>query len=170
LTCQHHETAKKNYTSGLSSASPFPSQLPQLPGPPSRVSNSTEPLAMILNFSYLKNNHSVNVNISITNSMEQSSSSEVTTFSVSHRNSRIVWSSNVRCRIHKIQPPIPILIQLKPVSASPSHLLKIHFNIIFTSMPSSYKWSLSLRSPHQNPVCNSPVSYTRHMPCPSHSS
>jgi len=29
-----------------------------------------------------------------------------------------------------------------------SHFLKIHLNIILTSMPGSLKWSLSLRFPH----------------------
>jgi len=36
-------------------------------------------------------------------------------------------------------------------SMHPHELLKIHFNIILTSTPVFYNWSLSLRFPHQNP-------------------
>ena len=38
----------------------------------------------------------------------------------------------------------------------------IHFNIIFPFTPRSSNWSLSTRSPHQNPVCTSPVRHNCH--------
>jgi len=57
-------------------------------------------------------------------------------------------------------------MQINPVHASPFHFLSIHFSIILPSSPGS----LSLRSPHQNPVCTSLVSHTCHMPRRSHSS
>ena len=51
-----------------------------------------------------------------------------------------------------------------------SYFLKIHINIILLSTPGSPKWSLSLKFLHQNPVYASPLSHTRYMPRPSHSS
>jgi hypothetical protein len=58
---------------------------------------------------------------------------------------------------------------INPGYALPSYLLKIHFNIILACILRSSKWANSLRFPHWNPVCNSPLPYTCHMTCPSHS-
>ena len=62
----------------------------------------------------------------------------------------------------------PCLSQIEPVHASTSHMLKINFNSIHPSTPGSSKWSLSIRFPHQIPVCTSPL-HTCYMPRPSHS-
>jgi hypothetical protein len=60
--------------------------------------------------------------------------------------------------------------QLNPVHTPTSYLQKIHLNIILPSTPGSPQWSLSLRSPHQNPVHALPFRHTRYIPRPYHSS
>ena len=47
-------------------------------------------------------------------------------------------------------------------SMPPCHFLKIHFNIILPYTPKSSKWSLSLRSHHQTPLCTSRLPYVPH--------
>jgi hypothetical protein len=56
------------------------------------------------------------------------------------------------------------LIQSMPLF----HFLKINFNFILPSTPSSSKWSLSLVFPHQNPLCMPPLPHTCLMPRPYH--
>ena len=72
----------------------------------------------------------------------------------------------VHHRVYKRPSPVPILSQINPLHASTSHFLKIHLNIFLTSMPESYKWSPSLRFPHQNPVRTSPLPHACYMPPP----
>ena len=52
---------------------------------------------------------------------------------------------------------------------SPSHFLKIRFNIILPSAPGSHKWSFFLTCFHQHPLCTSLLPRTYYMPRPSHS-
>jgi hypothetical protein len=52
----------------------------------------------------------------------------------------------------------------------PFQFLTIYFKIILASMPGSSKQSPSIRSPHQNTTCTSPLPHTYHMPHPFHSS
>ena len=50
----------------------------------------------------------------------------------------------------------------------PSHILKIHLNIILPSTPVPSKWSFSRRLNHQNPEYTYLLPHTCYMPRPSH--
>ena len=103
----------------------------------------------------------------LTYSMEQSPPWEAKRFSASQEMNRILWNPKVHCRIHKYPPHVPILRQINPAYASPSHFLKIRFKIILTCTPGSSMWSLSIRFPHQNPVHTSTLSLIR-ATCPAY--
>ena len=78
------------------------------------------------------------------------------------------WYLPVHYYIYKCDPPVSILNQNRPIHASPSHLLEIHFAVILPSMPRSSKCFLSLTSPNQK-TTTVPFSHTCHMLHPSHS-
>ena len=78
--------------------------------------------------------------------MDQSLSCVANTPSSSQEIPRTLWNPKVRYRIHKRPPSILNLSQINRVYASPSHLLKTHFNIILPHTPNCSQKSLSLRN------------------------
>jgi hypothetical protein len=60
--------------------------------------------------------------------------------------------SEIPHHIYGLTSPVPILSYSKPVHIFPCQFLKIPFYIILPCTLSSSKWSLTIRSTHQNPV------------------
>ena len=69
--------------------------------------------------------------------MEQTPSWKANRTSASQEFPRILWNPTFYFRIQKRPTPVPILSHSNTVHASPSYLLKIHFNIIFPYTPRS---------------------------------
>jgi hypothetical protein len=104
----------------------------------------------------------------LTNSKEQSPSSDANTPLDSQEIPHVLCSPNVHYHIHKCPPSVPILSHSIPVYSTPPRFLKFHFHIIIQSKPRSSKWSPALRFLRQNFVCTSPLSHTCLMPHQSH--
>jgi hypothetical protein len=81
--------------------------------------------------------------------MEQSPSWKANRFSTSQEIPCILWNLKVDYHICKCLSPVPIPSHIDLVHAPTSHFLKIHLNIIFSSMPGSSKWPLSQGFPNK---------------------
>jgi hypothetical protein len=95
-------------------------------------------------------NYLLTIELILTHSLEQSLSWEANRFSSNQEFPYILRKPKIHYRIHTCPPTVPILSQIDLVHAIPSHILKILRNIILPSTTGSFKWSLSLRLPHQD--------------------
>lgn len=72
---------------------------------------------------------------------------------------RILWDPKFYYFVHKIPPFVRVLSQINPVHTVPDNLFKIHRTIMLPLTYRSSKWTLSVRFPHQNSLCTSPLTH-----------
>ena len=90
--------------------------------------------------------------------MEQIPTWEANSSSAREESPCLLCNQKIYYHIHMSPPPVPILIQINPVHASPFHFLNIHLNIILPSTPRSFKWSFTKRCAPPKPLM--------HLSCP----
>jgi len=100
--------------------------------------------------------------------MDQSPSWEADSSPASQEAPYVFWNLTVPYCIQWSSPLVAILNHISPVDTLSSCVLKIQY-IILLFMPSSSRWLLSFRFPHQNFTFISLLSYTCHPSCVPHS-
>ena len=80
----------------------------------------------------------------------------------------ILWNTKLYKTVYIIRLSLIILSQMNKFHVR--HFLYIHLIIIFSSVFGSSKCPFPYMSPHQYPVCTSPVIHMCYMPHPSHNS
>ena len=91
---------------------------------------------------------------------------KLTGFAANQEIPRILWNPKVHYRTQKRPTPVPILSQLHPVPTTPSHILKIHLNIILPSTSWSPQWFFPSGF-HTKTLCT-PLPSSIHATCPAH--
>jgi len=79
----------------------------------------------------------IGFNFRAINSMKQSPSWEVNTYSASQEIIRLLWNPKLHYRVHKSPPLDLILGQMTPIHTFALYFPKIHSDIIYPSMPKS---------------------------------
>ena len=104
-------------------------------------------------------------NTQVTKSTKHSQSWQASSVSYIQEKLLSTQIPTVHCRFHNIQPLVS-----RWIKSPPSYYIsfKIHFNIVFSSMPRPSNWYPSFRFAHQNHSCISLPPNTCHIPCPSH--
>lgn len=76
-----------------------------------------------------------------------------------------VGNLNIRCRVYKSQPLVPILNQIKinPIRSNPVHFFKVYFNDVLRSTMRPSICSRFFTLPYQNPLCISFPTHACHM-------
>jgi hypothetical protein len=77
-----------------------------------------------------------------------------------------LWNPKVHYRVHTSPSLEPLLSQPNPVRPIDPYLPKVHLNVILSSTPWSFQWSLAFELTNQSPINNFPL--PMRATCPAH--
>jgi len=107
---------------------------------------------------------------SVSNTMKHSPAWEAANSAASQKIPWILCNLRVYYHVHVSLPLVLTPNQTNPIHALTHCFFIVCFNIILSSMPRSYRWSVSLMFPHHSIVWTSLLLHMCHMPNPSYSS